>query len=237
MNSGTLFLIPTPISDAPMHYVIPEGNKEQLAHITHFLVEKEKPARASLKKLNLKNSIQDLKLYNIGKYSESSDYESYFNPIFNGEDMGLLSDAGCPGIADPGSELVKLAHQFNIKVVPLVGPSSIFLSLMASGLNGQNFAFHGYLPVKDKERGKKLRELEQISSKTGQTQIFIETPYRNEQMFETLKKTLRADTKLCMALDTTNSNEYIKTLDIAEWKSYQHPSFHKKPCVFLFQTR
>ena len=236
MKLGTLFLIPTPISEAPMHFVIPEGNKEQLAHIKHFLVEKEKPARAALKKLNLKNAIQDLRLYNIGKYSESNDFESYFEPLFRGEDMGLLSDAGCPGIADPGSELVKLAHQFNIRVLPLVGPSSIFLALMASGLNGQNFAFHGYLPVKDKERGKKLRDLEQFSNKTKQTQMFIETPYRNEQMLEALKKTLRADTKLCLAVDTTGNSEYIKTLTIAEWKAYPHAPIHKKPCVFLFQA-
>lgn len=236
MKLGKLFLIPTPISEAPMHFVIPEGNKEQLHHITHFMVEKEKPARAALKKLSLKNSIQDLKLYNIGKYSESSEFEAYFEPIFNGEDMGLLSDAGCPGIADPGSVLVKMAHSFNIHVIPLVGPSSIFLALMASGLNGQNFAFHGYLPVQDKDRNKKLRELEQASSRSGQTQIFIETPYRNEQMFEALKANLRASTNLCIALDATDQNEYIKTLTIAEWKTSQHPSLHKKPCVFLFQA-
>lgn len=236
MKLGTLFLIPTPISEAPMRFVIPEGNKEQLHNLTQFMVEKEKPARSALKKLELAHPIQELKLHNIGKYSESSDFESYFEPLFNGEDMGLLSDAGCPGIADPGSELVKLAHQFEIKVIPLVGPSSIFLALMASGLNGQNFAFNGYLPVKDKERAKKLRDLEQHSVRTGQTQMFIETPYRNEQMFETLKKTLRPDTKLCMALDATAPNQYIKMMAVAEWKTHQHPSFHKKPCVFLFQA-
>lgn len=236
MKLGTLFLIPTPISEAPMRFVIPEGNKEQLHNLTQFMVEKEKPARSALKKLELAHPIQELKLHNIGKYSESSDFESYFEPLFNGEDMGLLSDAGCPGIADPGSELVKLAHQFEIKVIPLVGPSSIFLALMASGLNGQNFAFNGYLPVKDKERAKKLRDLEQHSVRTGQTQMFIETPYRNEQMFETLKKTLRPDTKLCMALDATAPNQYIKMMTVAEWKTHQHPSFHKKPCVFLFQA-
>ena len=236
MKLGTLFLIPTPISETPMHFVIPEGNKERLHDLVHFMVEKEKPARAALKRLDLSHSIQELKLYNIGKYSENGDFESYFEPLFNGEDMGLLSDAGCPGIADPGSELVKLAHSFNIQIVPLVGPSSIFLALMASGLNGQNFAFNGYLPVQDKDRSKKLRDLEIISAKTGQTQIFIETPYRNEQMFETLKKTLRADTQLCMAVDATAEKEFIKTLAIAEWKNYTHPSFHKKPCVFLIQA-
>ena len=236
MKLGSLFLIPTPISETPMHFVIPEGNKEQLHNLVHFMVEKEKPARAALKKLALANPIPDLKLYNIGKYSENGDFESYFEPLFNGEDMGLLSDAGCPGIADPGSELVKLAHQFNIKVVPLVGPSSIFLALMASGLNGQNFAFNGYLPVQDKDRSKKLRDLEQHSIRSGQTQMFIETPYRNEQMFETIKKTLRADTKLCIAMDTTAPNEYIKTLTVAEWKTQQHPAFHKKPIVFLISA-
>jgi len=236
MKLGTLFLVPTPISDSPMRFVIPEGNKEQLHQLVHFMVEKEKPARAALKRLELAHPIQELKLYNIGKYSEKSDFESYFEPLFRGEDMGLLSDAGCPGIADPGSELVKLAHDFNIHVVPLVGPSSIFLGLMASGLNGQNFAFNGYLPVNDKERAKKLRDLESHSMRSGQTQMFIETPYRNEQMFETLKKTLRADTKLCLAVDATAPTEYIKTLTVSEWKTQQHPSFHKRPCVFIFQA-
>lgn len=219
-----------------MRFVIPEGNKEQVHNLTHFMVEKEKPARAALKKLELAKPLQELRLYNIGKYSEQGDFESYFSPLFSGEDMGLLSDAGCPGIADPGSDLVKMAHSFNIHVVPLVGPSSIFLALMASGLNGQNFTFNGYLPVNEKELNKKLRDLEMLSTRTGQTQIFIETPYRNEQMFEHLKKTLRAETKLCMAMDTTAENEYIKTLPIAEWKTVQHPSFHKKPCVFLIQA-
>jgi 16S rRNA (cytidine1402-2'-O)-methyltransferase len=236
MKLGTLFLIPTPISEAPMHLVIPEGNKEQLHNLTHFMVEKEKPARSALKKLNLANPIQELKLYNIGKYSESSEFEDYFEPLFMGEDMGLLSDAGCPGIADPGSKLVKLAHQFDIRVVPLVGPSSIFLGLMASGLNGQNFSFSGYLPVQDKDRAKKLRDLEQVSLRLGQTQMFIETPYRNEQMFETLKKTLRPDTKLCLAVDATGPKEFIKMMTVNDWKTFTHPSFHKKPCVFIFEA-
>lgn len=236
MQLGTLFLIPTPISEAPMRFVIPEGNKEQLHEVKHFMVEKEKPARAALKRLELSHSLQDLRLYNIGKYSEKGEYESYFEPLFNGEDMGLLSDAGCPGIADPGSKLVALAHSFNIRVIPLVGPSSIFLALMASGLNGQNFSFSGYLPVDSKDRGKKLRDLEMVSSKFKQTQMFIETPYRNEQMFETIKKTLRVDTKLCIAIDATGNAEYIKTLTVGEWKIAKHPSFHKKPCVFLIEA-
>lgn len=236
MKLGRLFLIPTPISEAPMHFVIPEGNKQKLKDVKHFMVEKEKPARAALKRLDLSNPIQELKLYNIGKYSESKEFESFFEPLFNGHDMGLLSDAGCPGIADPGSVLVKMAHSFNVPVVPLVGPSSIFLALMASGLNGQNFAFSGYLPVKDNERVKKLRDLEHISTRMGQTQIFIETPYRNEQMFESLTKTLKGSTNLCIALDATAENEYIKTLSVAEWKSAKRPPLHKKPCVFLFQA-
>lgn len=236
MLSSTLFLIPTPISQTPMDKVIPQGNKAQIHHLTDFLVEKEKPARSALKKLDLQHPIAELNLYNIGKYSTQTDFESYLTPLFNGKDMGLLSDAGCPGIADPGAVLIQLAHQFNIRVVPLVGPSSIFLALMASGLNGQNFSFNGYLPVADKERSKKLRDLEINSMKTGQTQIFIETPYRNEQMFETIKKTLRANTQLCMAVDATGDTEFIKTLSVGEWNTYQSPSFHKRPCVFLIQA-
>lgn len=236
MKLGRLFLIPTPISESPMHFVIPEGNKIKLKDVKHFMVEKEKPARAALKRLDLNNPINDLRLYNIGKYSESKEFETYFEPLFNGLDMGLLSDAGCPGIADPGSILVKMAHSFGVTVIPLVGPSSIFLALMASGLNGQNFAFNGYLPVKDTERIKKLRDLEHISTRTGQTQIFIETPYRNEQMFDSLTKTLKGSSNLCIALDATAEKEYIKTMTIAEWKASNHPPLHKKPCVFLFQA-
>lgn len=236
MKLGSLFLIPTPVSDAPLELVFPMANLDRLRDIRHFMVEKEKPARTALKRLQLSHPISELILHNIGKYSNSEEFESYFSPIFKGLDMGLLSDAGCPGIADPGSVIVKFAHQFEIPVVPLVGPSSIFLALMASGLNGQNFAFNGYLPVKENERAKKLRELEHISAKTGQTQICIETPYRNEQLFETMKKTLRGNTQLCLAVDTTSEREFIKTRTVSEWKSSAPLHFQKQPCVFLFEA-
>lgn len=212
MKLGKLFLIPTVISDSPLNWVVPNGNMERIHALTHFFVEKEKPARTALKKFQLATPLQELSLYNIGKYSEQGDFESYFHPIFNGKDMGLLSDAGCPGIADPGSVIVQMVHKFNIEIVPLVGPSSIFLALMASGLNGQNFAFHGYLPVKEGDRIKKLREMEHISVKTGQTQMFIETPYRNAQMLESVKKTLRSNTLLCLALDATSEREFNRTI-------------------------
>ena len=162
----------------------------------------------------------------------AEELNSFLNPIYEGYNIGLISDAGCPGVADPGSDIIKIAHQSNIKVVPLVGPSSILLAIMSSGLNGQNFAFNGYLPIDRADKKNKIKELEKTSQQKNQSQIFIETPYRNNKMLEDLTKTLSGDTNLCIACDITLSTEYIKTLSVNEWKKNKI-NIDKKPAIFI----
>ena len=168
----------------------------------------------------------------INKFTLDEELNSFLDPIYKGYNIGLISDAGCPGVADPGSEIIKIAHQSNIKVVPLVGPSSILLAIMSSGLNGQNFAFNGYLPIDRVDKKNKIKELEKTSHQKNQSQIFIETPYRNNKMLEDLTKTLSGDTNLCIACDITLSTEYIKTLSINEWKKNKI-NIDKKPAIFI----
>ena len=168
----------------------------------------------------------------INKFTLDEELNSFLDPIYKGYNIGLISDAGCPGVADPGSDIIKIAHQSNIKVVPLVGPSSILLAIMSSGLNGQNFAFNGYLPIDRADKKNKIKELEKTSQQKKQSQIFIETPYRNNKMLEDLTKTLSGDTNLCIACDITLSTEYIKTLSINEWKKNKI-NIDKKPAIFI----
>jgi 16S rRNA (cytidine1402-2'-O)-methyltransferase len=168
----------------------------------------------------------------INKFTLAEELNSFLDPIYEGYNIGLISDAGCPGVADPGSDIIKIAHQSNIKVVPLVGPSSILLAIMSSGLNGQNFAFNGYLPIDRVDKKNKIKELEKTSQQKNQSQIFIETPYRNNKMLEDLTKTLSGDTKLCIACDITLSTEYIKTLSVNEWKKNKI-NIDKKPAIFI----
>ena len=168
----------------------------------------------------------------INKFTLDEELNSFLDPIYKGYNIGLISDAGCPGVADPGSDIIKIAHQSNIKVVPLVGPSSILLAIMSSGLNGQNFAFNGYLPIDRVDKKNKIKELEKTSHQKNQSQIFIETPYRNNKMLEDLTKTLSGDTNLCIACDITLSTEYIKTLSINEWKKNKI-NIDKKPAIFI----
>jgi 16S rRNA (cytidine1402-2'-O)-methyltransferase len=170
----------------------------------------------------------------INKFTLDEELNSFLDPIYKGYNIGLISDAGCPGVADPGSDIIKIAHQSNIKVVPLVGPSSILLAIMSSGLNGQNFAFNGYLPIDRADKKNKIKELEKTSQQKNQSQIFIETPYRNNKMLEDLTKTLSGDTNLCIACDITLSTEYIKTLSINEWKKNKI-NIDKKPAIFIIQ--
>ncbi len=234
--TGKLYLIPAPLGPSDIDAVIPVGLRTRIHHIRHFLVEKEKPARAYLKQLALKHPLQEIELFNIGKHSRHSDYASFLRPLQAGNDMGLLSDAGCPGIADPGADIVKIAHRKNIVVVPMVGPSSIFLALMASGLNGQNFAFSGYLPVDQNARNRRIRELEALSARTGQAQLFIETPYRNEKLFASLLGVCRASSLLSLAVDLTTPAEKIATKTIAEWKAGTKPNLNKRQVVFILQA-
>jgi 16S rRNA (cytidine1402-2'-O)-methyltransferase len=234
MKTGILYLIPAPLGDdSNFQKILPPFIGEVVNTISHYIVENEKTARHYLKKLKIEKPLQELILYPLNKHTAEGDISGYLKPLEEGHNVGIISEAGCPGVADPGAEVVRLAHQKNIKVVPLTGPSSILLALMASGLNGQLFTFHGYLPIEPRDRAKKLKELEQQSRANNQTQIFIETPYRNEKMLLDLTKNLSESTELCIAVDVTLPTEYITTLPISRWKK-KTIHFHKKPAVFLF---
>lgn len=231
-NKGTLYLIPVTLGDSDINQVIPKYNNEIINNIDTYIVENIKTARRFLKKSGIQKAISDLTFFEINKHSKEYEFPSYLNAINEGKNIGILSDAGCPGIADPGADIVNLAQDKNIKVVPLVGPSSILLSLMASGFNGQSFCFNGYLPKEQKDRIKKLKELEKRVKTFQQTQIFIETPYRNTNLFEDLKKNCFPTTKLCIAVNITLANEKIETKSIEEWKKNKI-DLSKKPCIFI----
>jgi 16S rRNA (cytidine1402-2'-O)-methyltransferase len=202
--------------------------------IDHYIVENEKSARRFIKKITPKKSQPSLTIMKLDKYAEELETRTFLDVCEQGISVGLLSEAGVPAVADPGATIVKLAHEKGIKVVPLVGPSSILMALMASGMNGQNFAFNGYLPIDNSDRKKAIKDLEKLSKEKNQSQIFIETPYRNEKMFTDLKSALTPATLLCIAVDITLPNEYIKTYSIADWKK-QSPDLHKRPAIFIIQ--
>jgi 16S rRNA (cytidine1402-2'-O)-methyltransferase len=204
--------------------------------IDYFIVENEKKARGFIKKIAPEKQHSDLKLFPLNKHTPEAEIENYLNPCLKGNDIGLITDAGCPGIADPGAVIAQKAYSMNIRVKPLVGPSSILLAMMSSGLNGQNFAFNGYLPIDKKERKKAIKNLEYRSQKLDQSQIFMETPYRNEKLLEDLKHILDSETNLCIAYDLTKSSEFIKTLDMGQWKK-KYISFHKKPAIFIIHKK
>ncbi len=235
-TSGKLYLIPTIISDDTQTLVLPPGLLQTLPRINHFLVENVRTARRFLSSLKVYPSIEPLQFEVLDKETPDAAVRELFTPIFNGNDMGVLSESGCPGIADPGALAVSFAHAHGITVVPLVGPSSILLALMASGLNGQRFAFHGYLPVQEGALVSALRDLERESSKRNQTQIFIETPYRNNRLMAAMVKALRPDTELCVALDLTGPGENIRTARVSKWKA-ERVDFPKLPSVFLFLAK
>ncbi|MDX1332337.1 MAG: SAM-dependent methyltransferase [Robiginitalea sp.] len=228
---GTLYLIPTTLGDTEPLEVLPLTIKRTVEQIDHYIVENEKSARRFIKKITPRKSQGQLELYLLNKYTESEVLPEYLQPCLQGQDVGVLSEAGCPGVADPGAVIVRLAHDKGIQVVPLVGPSSIILALMASGLNGQNFAFNGYLPIEAQERKKLLRGLEKKSRELGQTQLFMETPYRNDKLFAELLRTLRPDTLLCIAVDLTLKTEWIRTMTISQWHG-KTPDLHKRPAIF-----
>lgn len=233
-NKGNLFLIPTLIAADTAREVLPAGLRERLPAIRHFLAEDVRSARRFLSSLRVYEKIEDLWFSVLDKDTADDAIEALFSPVFEGYNLGVISESGCPGIADPGALAVRFAHQKGIRVIPLVGPSSILLALMASGLNGQRFAFQGYLPIPEKERTSAIRTLEKESRIRSQTEIFIETPYRNNALFESLVNTLLPDTRLCVALDVTGENEFIVTRTIREWRSEQAPALPKRPAVFLF---
>jgi len=231
-NKGVLYLIPTTLGDNEPLEVMPISVKKVIEKLDYFIVENEKTARKFIKRITPKKSQPSLVIFKLDKYADALEVQTYLDSCNKGISIGLLSEAGVPAIADPGAEIVKLAHQKNIRVVPLVGPSSILLAMMASGFNGQNFAFNGYLPIDNSERKKAIKNLEKLSKDKGQSQIFIETPYRNEKMFNDLKSSLTPGTKLCIACNITLKDEYIKSLTIKDWKN-ENPDLYKKPTIFI----
>jgi 16S rRNA (cytidine1402-2'-O)-methyltransferase len=234
---GKLYLIPTTLGDNDkLNTVIPENNLQILHTLTVFIVEQLRTARRFLKKAGHPKPIDDLLFFELNKFTDSHAISGYLKPALHGKSIGLLSEAGTPCIADPGAAIVALAHNKAIQVVPLVGPNSMLLALMASGFNGQQFCFHGYLPVEGNQLKKKIREIEINALKLDQTQIFIETPYRNRQILDSLIKTCKPQTLLCIATDISLETESIQTKSIAAWKNLS-PDFHKKPTVFLLYSR
>lgn len=231
-NYGKLYLIPTTLGDNEPLEVLPLSVKKIVGETRYFIVENEKSARRFIKKITPRKSQGSLKLLLLDKFTTDFESRTYLDSCLKGLNVGLLSEAGVPAIADPGASIVMLAHNKNIKVVPLVGPSSITLAMMASGLNGQNFTFNGYLPIEKSERKKTIKDLEKISRLKNQSQIFIETPYRNEKLFSELKNALTPSTYLSIAKDITLSTEFIKTLRISDWKN-QSVDLHKHPCIFI----
>lgn len=231
-KKGNLYLIPAPLGDIDLHHVIPSYITDIINTIDEFIVEDERTARRYLKKIGLLKPLEEIVFHLLNTQTNFLNVAPYLNATTDGKHVGVLSDAGCPGIADPGAEVVKIAHQKSIRVIPLVGPSSILLALMASGMNGQNFVFHGYLPKERNERVKKIKEIEKAAQQKDQTQIFIETPYRNQHILEDIIHNCNAQTQLCIARDLTLPFEYINTKTISEWKN-KLPDVSKKQCVFL----
>lgn len=227
-----LYLLPVTLGDTPIETVLPSYNHDIIVHIRHFIVEDIRSARRFLKKVDRNIDIDSLTFYPLNKHTSPEALSGYLKPLEAGESMGVISEAGCPAVADPGADVVAIAQRKGLRVIPLVGPSSIILSVMGSGFNGQSFAFHGYLPIDASERIKTLKLLEQRIYSENQTQLFIETPYRNHKMFDDIVSTCRPQTKLCIAANLTCEGEYIKTRSIKDWKGHC-PDLSKIPCIFL----
>lgn len=232
-----LYLIPVNISDAPLHDVLPNGNTEIIKQLQHFIVENVRTARRFIKKCDPSIDIAPITFYELNRHTDLREVSSFLDPLRRGIPVGVMSEAGCPAVADPGAMAVNIAQKEGLKIVPLVGPSSILMALMASGFNGQGFSFNGYLPINPSEREKKIKDLETQSRRQDMTQIFIETPYRNNKMVESLVKTLKPDTLLCVAADITSpDSEQIITLQVSQWKNFKY-NFDKRPAIFLIYSR
>jgi 16S rRNA (cytidine1402-2'-O)-methyltransferase len=229
---GKLYLIPTTLGEMQPEDVLPQSIKRSIDFIDHYIVENEKTARRFIKSVHPDKKQAELKLSLLNKHTEESDYLKMMQPLLNGMNVGLMSEAGCPGVADPGAVIVKIAHDRGIQVVPLVGPSSILLAIMASGMNGQSFAFNGYLPIDASEKKNAIKQFEKLSQEKNQSQLFIETPYRNNKLFEDLIQVLNPSTHLCIACDITLPTEFIKTKTVNEWKKNK-VDLHKRPCIFI----
>ena len=232
IKHGKLYLIPTTLGDSNPLDVLPIQVKQTIERIDTFIVENEKTTRRFIKLINPEKSQPGLKLFILNKYTDTQDIPAFLEPCLQGEDIGLISEAGCPAVADPGADVVKIAHEKNIQVVPLVGPSSILMAVMSSGMTGQSFAFNGYLPIDKQERKRELIRLERLSQQHNQSQLFIETPYRNNAMLEDICKSLQDQTLVCVACDITLPTEFIKTKTVKEWKK-NSADLHKRPALFI----
>ncbi len=229
---ASLYLIPVTLGDTPHERVLPAYNKEVILKIRHFIVEEVRTARRFLKQVDRDINIDELTFFPMGKHADAALFSKYLEPLRQGHDVGVISEAGCPAVADPGADVVAIAQREGLHVVPLVGPSSILLAVMASGFNGQSFAFHGYLPINPADRAKRIKQLESRSSHERQTQLFIETPYRNEKMVADILAACSPRTRLCIASSLTNADEYVRSLTVKEWKQTPMPVLHKKPTIF-----
>lgn len=236
MAYGTLYLVPVPLADEVAAKSFTPYLTETINSIKEYIVENEKTARKFLKEAGLKTPQSELIVHDYGKHNRDLTHNDFFKGLIAGNDVGLMSEAGCPGVADPGAEIVEQAHRKGIKVVPLVGPSSILLALMASGFNGQSFAFHGYLPIDKGARAKKIKDLEALAERNKQTQLFIETPFRNNALLEDILKSAHTQTRLCIACDLTAPTEFVQTKTIAAWQK-QKPDLNKRPAIFLLFHR
>jgi 16S rRNA (cytidine1402-2'-O)-methyltransferase len=233
MPAGKLYLLPVPLGDdANPKDVLPQTVEKSIEFIDYYIVENEKTARRFIKAILPTKKQPELKISVLNKHTEQSEHNAFIQPCLEGKNVGLMSEAGCPGVADPGAAIVKLAHEKGIQVVPLVGPSSILLAIMASGMNGQSFAFNGYLPIDKGDKKSALKNFEKLSQDKNQSQLFIETPYRNNKLIDDLLATLQPNTHLCIAADITLPTEYIKTKTVAQWKK-EKPDLHNRPCIFI----
>lgn len=231
-GKGKLHLIPTPIGDRPVMEVIPEYNRRVIASLKYFIVEDIRSARRFLSSLKADMIIDDLRFETLNEHTQLAETESLIAPLLEGVDAGVISEAGVPGVADPGAEIVAVAHRCGVEVVPLVGPSSIILALMASGLNGQSFAFNGYLPVKPQERVRAIKHFERRARTENQSQIFIEAPYRNDKLLADILTACSPDTKLCIAADILQPDQFVKTMTVGQWKK-STPAIGKRPAIFI----
>ncbi len=231
---GKLYLIPTTLGDVAPEEVLPQTVKRAIDFITDYIVENEKTARKFIKQIHPEKAQPSLRISLLNKHTEVAEHAAMLQPCLEGRNVGLMSEAGCPGVADPGAVIVKLAHEKGIQVVPLVGPSSILLAMMGSGMNGQSFAFNGYLPIDKSEKKAALKNLERLSFEKNQSQLFIETPYRNNKLLEDILQALQNSTRLCIATDITLPTEYIKTLTVNDWKKTK-VDLHNRPTIFIIQ--
>lgn len=231
--TSALYLIPVTLGDTSIEQVLPPYNHDIIMQIRHFIVEDIRSARRFLRKVDREFPIDDSTFMEMGKHADVRQFSQYLEPLRKGHSVGVISEAGCPAVADPGADVVAIAQKEGLSVVPLVGPSSMILAVMSSGLGGQSFAFNGYLPVDPADRAKKLKALEARAWNEGQTQLFIETPYRNLKMFQSLLASLRPQTRMCIAAGITTQEEWIKTFTIEKWKKQQLPDLSKVPAIFL----